>query len=65
MTKVKCTHCGDIIESDGRGKFVMCSCGKCYVDETPYYWRIGGNQGDFEIIKEDQNERDTNKKDVQ
>lgn len=52
MTKIKCTHCGDIIESDGKGKFVQCSCGKIYIDETEYYCRIGGGKGDFTMIRE-------------
>ena len=52
MTKIKCKNCGDIIESDGRGKFVQCSCGKIYIDETQYYCRIGGNIGDFEIMED-------------
>lgn len=53
MTKIKCKHCGDIIESDGKGKFVQCSCGKIYIDETEYYCRVGGNKDDWEIVKED------------
>ena len=52
MTKIKCKHCGNIIQSDGKGKWVKCSCGKCYIDETEYYCRIGGNKGDWEFIKE-------------
>lgn len=52
MTKIKCKHCGDIIESKYSGQFVRCSCGKIYIDETPYYCRIGGNKGDFEIVKD-------------
>lgn len=53
MTKVRCKHCGDVIESNGRGKWVQCSCKKVYVDETEYYCRIGGNEDDWEIVKED------------
>ena len=53
MTKVKCKHCGDIIESKYDGDWVKCSCGKIYVDETKYYCRIGGNFEDWEIVKED------------
>ena len=60
MTKIKCKHCGDIIESDGFGKFVQCSCGKCYIDETPYYVRVGGNKGDWEIVKEEKNVSNNN-----
>lgn len=60
MTKIKCTHCGDIIESDNYGKFVSCSCGKIYIDETQYYVRIGGNKGDWEMIKEKSNDKNKN-----
>ena len=60
MTKIKCKHCGDVIESDGRGKFVQCSCGKIYIDETQYYCRVGGNLGDFEIIKENKDDNNKN-----
>ena len=54
MTKIKCLQCGDIIESDGFGKFVSCSCGKCYVDETPYYCRVGGDPKEYEVEVGDQ-----------
>lgn len=56
MVKLKCTHCEDIIEGDGKGTFISCKCGKIYVDETKYYWRIGGNKGDFEIIEDKKGE---------
>lgn len=61
MTKVRCKNCGDIIESDGRGKWVQCSCKKVYVDETEYYCRIGGNFEDWEIVEDVQ---DNNKDEV-
>lgn len=57
MTKVKCLSCNDIIESDGNGKWVKCSCGKIYIDETGYYCRIGGDTSDWEIIKEPTKEK--------
>ena len=43
MTKVKCLKCDSVIESNGKGSFVQCKCGECYVDETPDYLRIGGD----------------------
>ena len=51
MTKIKCNHCGDILTGDKRGTYISCSCGKCAIDETPYYYRIIGNLGDFEVIE--------------
>ena len=72
MTKIKCLKCGDIIESDGKGKWVQCSCGACYIDETKYYCRVGGNFDTYEVeqdgkwilaseyLKEKENEKETN-----
>ena len=39
--KIKCNHCGDIIESKGRHDFVTCSCGVCSVDGGHDYLRRG------------------------
>ena len=50
MTKIKCLKCGDILESDGNGKWVDCSCHSCYIDETDDYCRVGGNFDDYEIF---------------
>lgn len=50
--KIKCVHCNTIIEGDNRGTYIECKCGKCAIDETPYYVRIIGNSEDFEEIKE-------------
>jgi len=32
MSKVKCTLCGDIIESKSQHDFKECSCGKTFID---------------------------------
>ena len=48
-TEIKCLQCGDIIKSDGSGKWVSCSCGKCYIDQTEYYCKIGGDFKKVEI----------------
>jgi len=37
MTKIKCTLCGEILESKYRHDYVECSCGKTFAD--------GGNSG--------------------
>jgi len=57
MSKVKFTPskylakcCGDIIQSKYSGQFVSCKCGKCFVDQTEYYTRGGGEH--LEIIEE-------------
>ena len=51
MAKIKCNHCGDILEGDKKGTYISCSCGKCAIDETPYYFRIIGNLEDFEVLE--------------
>lgn len=50
--KIKCTNCNEIIEGDRKGTYITCKCGKVAIDETPYYWRIIGNEGDFEVVKD-------------
>ena len=56
MTKIKCKKCGDIIEGDNRGTFKECKCKSIYIDETPYYCRIGApSQEDWEIVKDEEN----------
>ena len=52
MNKIKCLKCGDEIQSDGYGKFVSCSCNSCYIDETEYYCRVGGDLDKIEIEKD-------------
>lgn len=52
LTKIKCFKCGDVIQSDGNGKFVQCSCGGCYIDETKYYCRVGGNFDTYFVEKD-------------
>lgn len=64
MTKIKCKHCNDIIESKYSGQFVQCSCGKIYIDETKYYCRVGGNEEDWEIVKEENNVSNNDKNEV-
>lgn len=39
---IKCKDCGDILIGDNKGTFISCSCGRHYIDQTPYYVRIGG-----------------------
>lgn len=55
--KIKCKLCGDIVEGDKKGHLIGCKCGKCAIDETPYYYRLIGNAEDYEEIKEFKYER--------
>ena len=54
MTKIKCIYCNDIIQSDGNGKYVQCKCGNCYIDETKYYCRVGGNFDTYFVEKDNE-----------
>lgn len=60
--KIRCTHCGDIIEGDKKGTYIECKCKKIAIDETEYYWRIIGNKGDFEEVKENERTRKNNER---
>lgn len=51
MATIKCKRCGDILIGDKKGTYIQCSCTKCAIDETPYYWRIIGNLEDFEVLE--------------
>lgn len=46
--KIKCKKCGDILVGDKKGTFIQCSCKSCYIDETKWYVRVGGNPEDIE-----------------
>lgn len=49
--KIKCKHCGEIIESRHRHDFVMCGCGKCGVDGgKDYLRRVGIKDIDWEEL---------------
>lgn len=50
--KIKCLKCGDIIEGDKKGHLITCKCEACFIDETPYYYRVGGDPKYIEEIKE-------------
>lgn len=54
--KLRCTKCNDIIEGDKKGTYITCKCKSIAIDETPYYWRIIGNEGNFEIIEDNEDE---------
>lgn len=46
--KIKCKHCGDIIESKYTHDFKFCSCKKVYVDGGKLYLRRGFPDGNWE-----------------
>lgn len=51
--KIKCKKCNDIIEGDKKGTFIQCKCKSCYIDETKYYVRVGGNPSEIEQCVEE------------
>lgn len=51
--KIKCKLCNTIIEGDKKGTMIYCKCGKCAIDETPYYARLIGNVEDYIQMEED------------
>ena len=50
-TTIHCLVCGDYITGDRKGHLIPCKCGACYIDETPYYCRIGGDFDKIEVEK--------------
>jgi hypothetical protein len=40
--KIKCTECGDVIQSMYRHDFVKCSCRETFVDGGDVYTHCGG-----------------------
>ena len=49
--KIKCNHCGDVIESKHRHDFKRCSCGRVAVDGGhDYLRRLCQEEEDFEEI---------------
>lgn len=50
--KIKCKHCGDIIESINVHDFKFCSCDKVAIDGGKYYLKRIGNPNDWEKLSE-------------
>ena len=50
--KIRCRHCGDIIESRTVHDFVSCSCGRVAVDGGHDYLRRCGAKSDFDDLSE-------------
>ena len=52
INKIKCKHCGDIIESTSIHDFKFCSCGKVAIDGGKHYLRRVGIPSDWEELSE-------------
>lgn len=50
--RIRCKHCGDVIESKSVHDYVACSCGECAVDGGLEYLRRTGGFEDFEELSE-------------
>lgn len=51
--KIKCKKCGTIAEGDRKGNLISCECGACFIDETDYYCRVGGDPNDVSWVADD------------
>ena len=51
---LQCTHCGDTIHSSYSGEYVSCKCGAIAVDQTEYYARMIGNEGDYLVVNNEE-----------
>ena len=50
--RIRCKHCGDVIESRYTHEYVPCSCGACAADGGLEYIRRTGGFDDFEELSE-------------
>ncbi len=50
-TYYKCTHCEDEIFWNTHKKLIGCKCKAIYVDGCEDYVLVGGDKGDYEVIK--------------
>lgn len=50
--RIKCKHCGDIIESINVHDFKFCFCGKVTIDGGKCYLKRTGNPNDWEELSE-------------
>ena len=50
--RIMCRKCSDIIESEHKHDFKICSCGACAIDGGHDYLRRGGNLEDGQDMSE-------------
>lgn len=48
--RIRCKHCGDIIESTNTHDFKFCSCGRVAIDGGKNYLKRSGNINDWEEL---------------
>ena len=49
-----CKICGYTVHSKWSGDYVSCKCGKIGVDQTEYYTRMIGNEGDYLVVNNEE-----------
>ena len=56
VVRLYCNKCCDTVHSKWSGDFVGCKCGAIAVDQTEYYTRMIGNEGDYLVVKQEDND---------
>ncbi len=51
--KMMCGACHEVLQSKFEGQFMVCKCGKSYVDQTRHYERYGGEVTTYKEDAED------------
>ena len=58
VVRIKCLHCGDVIQSHYTHDWWNCTCGAIFIDGGTDYTRIQGHQDvDFVFTDDDETER--------
>jgi len=56
VVQLYCNKCCDTINSKWSGDYVSCKCGAIGVDQTHHYTRMIGNEGDYLVVNNEDNE---------
>lgn len=55
---IKCLKCGSYISTDTGYQYIPCACGAVAVDGGPEYTRIIGDSGTFEVVSDNDAEKE-------
>jgi len=56
VVQLYCNKCCDTIWSRYSGEYVSCKCGAIAVDQTEFYTRMIGNEGDYLVVNKEGND---------
>lgn len=56
VVQLYCNKCCDTVHSKWSGDYVSCKCGAIGVDQTHHYTRIIGNEGDYLVVNNEDND---------